>query len=43
MADVGCRVLWCPGYTDRFVTLGHGQDLKLYKVQKVVRTNQVSD
>ncbi|CAB4000039.1 Hypothetical predicted protein, partial [Paramuricea clavata] len=29
------RVLWYPGYTDKFVTLGHGQDVKLYKVVRV--------
>ena len=29
------RVLWYPGYTDKFVTFGHGQDVKLYKVARV--------
>lgn len=26
------RVLWYPGCPDKFVTFGHGQDVKLYKV-----------
>ncbi len=33
------RVLWYPGYADKFVTFGHGQDVKLYKV---VRVSQVT-
>jgi hypothetical protein len=37
------RVLWYPGYTDKFVTLtfGHGQDVKLYKVTRVSEVNLV--
>ena len=35
------RVLWYPGYTDKFVTLGHGQDVKLYKVVRVSQVNVI--
>ena len=33
------RVLWYPGYDDKFVTLGRGQDIKLYKVVRVSQVN----